>query len=112
MGTRRVDVHVAGGGAPVSAIFTLGASWYRRMRAEYQDVHEAQYAAAVAATHGHMVNRRGLDRGWTSERVFTATPVAVRAYATRELLDHLAGHPRTTLAAYEAAWLETLMEAS
>lgn len=90
----------------MSVIFDSAAREWAQMRRDYQDVVEAEYAAALAATNGYMVNRAGVERGWTTWRVFTGPPNVVAAYGTDELRDHLAAHPRLTLARFEQQWLD------
>ena len=89
-----------------SVIFREAAELWRQMRLEYQDVVEAQYQAAEVATHGHMVNARGRERGWSAYSVFMGGPNVVGAYASDELRDWLLEHPRTTLRQFEACYAE------
>lgn len=88
----------------MSVIYGWATEQWNQMRRDYQDVLEAQYAAAVHATHGYMVNARGLAAGHNSLSVFTGSQQIIGAYGTRELKDWLWNHPRTTLAAFEAGW--------
>lgn len=87
-----------------SAIFARAAVEWAAMRDEYGVWLEAHTAAAVEATNGCLLNRRGLAAGIDSGRLFTASPVFADAYASRELRDFWARSPRLTLAAFEAAW--------
>lgn len=89
----------------MSAIFDRAARRWEQMRGEYELVRLAEYEAASAATRGHLLSRRGLAAGQDSWTVFTGGPHLVRAYGSDELREHLQQHPRTTLAAFEAAWL-------
>lgn len=76
------------------------------MRAELDAVRLAEYDAASAATRGNLLSRRGLAAGVDSWDVFLGGPNMVRAYGSDELREHLERHPRTTRAAFEAAWFE------
>lgn len=93
-------------------IFDLAASQWRRMRSDYQDVLEAQYAAAEHTCNGYLVNARGRAAGVTGMTVFTGPPNVVAAYASDELVEHLSVHPRLTLADFERQWLEAEVLAS
>lgn len=90
----------------MSLIFATASAQWAAMRAAYQDVLEAQYEAAEEATNGYMVNARGQAKGWTGMAVFTGPPTVVQAYASDELKEHLAAHPRTSTRAFEAQWFE------
>lgn len=91
--------------ASTSAIYAFAEELRQDMMAEYGAIREAQYAEAVEATHGHMVNERGRQLGVTSWAVFEG-PHLLAAYGSAELRQHLAAHPRTTRTDFEAAWLE------
>ena len=88
-----------------SAIFAHAAELHAPMQRDLALVREAQYAAAVDACNGNLVNARGRAAGVTSWDVFTGGRHLVTAYGTDELRDHLAAHPRTTLAAFEREWI-------
>lgn len=88
-----------------SAIYAFAEELRREMITEYGAVREAQYAAAVDATNGNMVNARGKYLGVDSWAVFES-PTLRAAYGSPELLEHLDAHPRTTRTEFEAAWLE------
>lgn len=91
----------------MSAIFDVATAQWRRMRAEYQDVLDAQYAAAEHTCNGNLVNARGRAAGVTGMDVFTGPPNVVTAYASDELAEHLRNHPRLTLAEFERQWLDS-----
>lgn len=90
----------------MSAIFTAAAGLAREMLAELDAVRVAEYEAASAATRGHMLSRRGLAAGVDSWTVFLGNRAVLAAYGSDELREHLAAHPRTTRAAFEAEWLD------
>lgn len=75
---------------------------WREMKAEWDDLHEAEFMAAEEATNGVMVSRYGHHVGVTSRAVFKHT---YPKYASEELLAYLREHPRTTLAAFELQWM-------
>ena len=93
----------------MSAIYDHAADLWDRMHREYRLVSEAQYHAAEVATNANMVNARGRAAGWASWDVFHGPPSVVTAYGTEELWDHLNDHPRTTLRAFEAQWVQTYL---
>ena len=88
-----------------SAIYAFAEELRREMLAEYGAIREAQYNAAVEATNGVMVNARGRELGVSTWAVFEG-PSLLAAYGSPELRAHLAAHPRTTRADFEASWLE------
>lgn len=89
-----------------SPIFAKAAEEWARMRSAYGDYLEAHMAAAVEATNGYLLNPKGKAKGVTQEQLFTAGPNVAAAYASEELADFWRTHPRMTLAAFEAQWLE------
>lgn len=94
---------MAGKRPSTSSIYAYAESLRREMLAEYYIVQEAEHNAAVVATNGYMVNRRGRERGLTGWDVFHGPPNVFEAYATDELKDH--GRPLTRTA-FEREWLE------
>lgn len=92
-----------------SAIYAYAADLWREMREEYALVQEAEYAQAVDATDGNLVNARGVAKGWTSWQVMWASWTVLRAYGTEELLDHLRTNPRTERRDFERSWLDTYL---
>lgn len=91
-----------------SAIYAYAETLRQEMLAEYQTVLEAQLEAAGAATNGVMLNKRGRARGLTEMDIFTANNVIFQAYASEELREYLAAHPRTTRTSFEEQWLDRL----
>lgn len=89
-----------------SPIFAKAAEEWARMRLAYGDYLEAHMAAAVEATNGCMLNPKGKAKRVTQEQLFTAGPNVAAAYASEELADFWRNHPRMTLSAFEAQWLE------
>lgn len=89
-----------------SPIFARAADEWARMRLAYGDYLEAHMLAAELATNGTFLNARGKAAGITQEQLFTAGPSVTAAYASEELRDFWAEHPRMTLAQFERAWVE------
>lgn len=99
----------------MSLISDAVAEW-RECRAEYDDTLYAQYEAAEEATRGAMLNARGRARGIDAFTLFMGPERRAFAYASEELVEHWAAHPRVTFAAFEKQWQrnrdELLREAS
>lgn len=74
-----------------------------RARSEWRDLRESEYAAAVDATRGVMLNAAARARGVTSWDLYTHNRAYVARWGSPELVEHLAAHPRTTWAAWERA---------
>jgi len=91
-----------------SVIFARARAQWHAMRRDYQDVLEAQYAAAEEATNGYMVTAEGQSWGWSGWSVFTSNPTTQAAHGSPELLEWLREHPRLTLAEFERQWAEGL----
>lgn len=90
-----------------SPVFTFAAAQWGTVDAEFQILRQAEYDTAVEETGGFMVNARGVAAGWDTWRVFTGSTNILAAYASDELRDHLARHPRVRRADFERMWLET-----
>lgn len=90
----------------MSAIFERAAREWAAMRSEYGDYLEAHIAAAYDATNGVLLNARGRAAGVSEERLFLAGGSFAAAYASEELREFWAAHPRLTVEAFEAAWAE------
>lgn len=89
-----------------SSVFAVAVARYHELRGDYELVLEAAYASAEAATNGHMLNRRAKDAQISTWDLFTHNDVFARAYASEELLEHWARHPRPTFRSYEAQMSE------
>ncbi|WP_136057277.1 hypothetical protein [Microbacterium sp. K24] len=77
---------------------------WRECRAEYDDTLYAQYEAAEEATRGAMLNARGRAKGIDPFTLFMGNEVRARAYASEELIEHWASHPRINYARFERKW--------
>lgn len=89
-----------------SPVFAWIARQWRQIDAEFMLARQAEYDTAVKETNGVMVNARGVAAGWDTWRVFTGSHNVLAAYASEELRDHLAAHPRTRREDFERTWLE------
>ncbi len=85
----------------MSVIIQAAIERYREVRDEYEVVLIAAYEQAADVTRGAMVNDRGQAQGISDWDLFTHNDTFARAYATEELIEHWALHPRPTFAAYE-----------
>ncbi|MGW8430907.1 hypothetical protein ACWGJ9_07255 [Curtobacterium citreum] len=89
-----------------SAAVGFGIDLYRQIRAEFEDVRTAAYELALEETRGRLLNDRGRNAGIDAWDLFIGNEARARAYASEELLEHWAAHPRITVTAYEQQVLE------
>lgn len=89
-----------------SAIFEQAAAMWAAMKADFDLELEAHISAAESATCGYLLAPEARAAGVDIYRLFTANRTAAAAWATEELRDFWAAHPRPTLAAFERAWFE------
>lgn len=87
----------------MSLISDAFAEW-RECRAEYDETLYTRYAAAEEATRGAMLNARGRAKGIDPFSLFMGPEVRALAYASEELVEHWAQHPRVTFAKFEKQW--------
>lgn len=87
----------------MSIIRDAFADW-RECRAEYDETLYAQFEAAEEATWGALLNARGRARGIDPFSLFMGPEVRALAYASEELVEHWAAHPRITFAQFEKQW--------
>ncbi|WP_349862617.1 hypothetical protein [Leifsonia sp. WHRI 6310E] len=90
----------------MSRIFALAASSWRSMRAEYEIYREGAYERAETDCNGVLLNARGKKAGVDPYSLFMGNEARALAYASEELVDHWARHPRLTFAAFERQHLE------
>lgn len=90
----------------MGAIFAAAAREWRRMREDYGVYLESHIAAAVEATGGCLFSKAARQAGVTETSLFMASASVARSWASRELLDFWAEHPRVTVEQFEQAWLE------
>jgi hypothetical protein len=84
-----------------SAVFAHAAAVRATLRADYEQVRGSAYLAAEEATRGALLNARGKRQGIDAYSLFIGSDVRARAYASDELLEWWASHPRLTFTAYE-----------
>ncbi|WP_277212319.1 hypothetical protein [Isoptericola croceus] len=94
----------------MSAVITHAMDTWRHIRAEFQDLLEARYAAAENALGPALLNRRGWEAGIDPMSLFYGPRTRVDAYASRELLDWFAEHGRTTYTEFETQYLEAMID--
>ena len=63
---------------------------------EYRDEVYRQWLAAETATNGYMLNQAGRYRGIDERSLFVGPESRVRKYASPELMEWFASHPRPT----------------
>ncbi|MDO5633291.1 MAG: hypothetical protein Q4G34_00240 [Micrococcus sp.] len=90
----------------MSVIYARARDQWREMHAEYRAEVERRYLLAEEATNGYMVNRRGRALGLTGWDLFNSRANNFYAFASEELLEHVAISGRVTLADFETAWLD------
>jgi hypothetical protein len=89
----------------VSAIFMHAARTYAECRDEFELVVMVAYDAAFEACRGRLLNPRGERLGVDDYTLFTGTEKRAYAYASEELVEWWADHPRPRLAQFEREWL-------
>lgn len=87
----------------MSIITDAFAEW-RECRAEYDECLYSQYIAAEEATSGALLNARGRAAGIDAFTLFMGNERRALAYASEELIEHWASHPRITFARFERQW--------
>lgn len=95
-----------------SAIFAQAAAAWHQCRAEYQAHLEAAYARAERETNGYLLNRAGRAAGIDSYSLFTGPHARACKYASTELLEHWAAHPRVSFTEFEHDWATTELRAA
>lgn len=81
------------------------AAW-RECRADYDELLYSAYVRAEDATRGAMLNARGRAKGIDPFSLFMGTAARAYAYASEELIEHWAEHPRVTFAEFERQWAD------
>ncbi|MBU4213561.1 MAG: hypothetical protein KJ792_02770 [Actinobacteria bacterium] len=87
-----------------SVIFAEAASAWRECRDAYDLFLEDQHSQAERACRGNLLNRRGRTAGIRAETLFLGPWSRARAYASDELLEWWATHPRQTFSQFERSW--------
>lgn len=89
-----------------SAAVGFGIELYKQIRADFEEYRLSAYEAASEACRGRLLNDRGRRAGIDAWDLFIGNEARARAYASEELLEHWAAHPRVTVAAYERQVLD------
>lgn len=84
-----------------SPLFAQAIEQWRELRAEYEDHRVAAYLVAEEACRGAMLNARGRRAQIDALSLFMGTEARAHAYASPELIEHWATHPRVTFAQFE-----------
>jgi hypothetical protein len=84
-----------------SAVFAHAAALRATLRADFEQVRGSAYLAAEEATRGALLNARGKRAGIDAYSLFIGSGVRANAYASEELREWWAAHPRLTFTEYE-----------
>lgn len=77
---------------------------WREARQAYDDALVAAYVAAEEATNGRLLNDRGRRADIDALSLFMGPEIRAHAYASEELRDWWAQHPRVTFEDFERQW--------
>lgn len=72
-----------------------------QLRIEFEDYREHAYREAEEACRTKLLNRRGERAGVSSLSLFYGSEIRARAYASEELLEWWATHPRPVFEVFE-----------
>lgn len=87
-----------------SPIFAHAADQYRQMRAEFDVVLEAAYAAAEEGTHGKLLNAAGRAAPVDAYSLLMGQWTRVLKYGSPELVEWFEAHGRPSVAEFEREW--------
>ena len=90
-----------------SPVFRQALDRIAQLRDEHRSITLHAYMQAEEAVSGAMLNDRGRRAGIDPYALFTHNTTFMRAYASEELIEHLAAHPRLTFEQYEYLMTET-----
>lgn len=93
-----------------SAIFQLASRQWAEMHSEYQRYIEASYNRALEATGGVLVNSAGRAKHIDGYDLMTGPAIRAYRYASEELTDYWAHHPRLSMNDFETQWVEGNLE--
>lgn len=88
-------------GRPLSPILRDAFEHQRRLRDEFSALRLQQYLDAENATNGALLNADGRRRRIDPMQLFTSNHTFAYRYASEELRDWWAHHPRMTFPEYE-----------
>jgi len=95
-----------------SIIFKFAVGHWRTLRAEFETVRESAYSEAADACNGVLLNARGKRAGIDPYSLFIGNETRAHAYASEELVEWWASHPRLTWSAFEKQSVEPDWEES
>lgn len=87
-----------------SPIFAAALDAWAECREAYALHLEAQYEAALNATNGTLLNRRGIAEGVSTWSLFLGPRGRADAFASEELRAFWVRTPRVTFAQFEREW--------
>ena len=91
----------------MSALIRQAFADWRECRAEYDHVLYSQYETAAEACREALLNRAGRRARIDPLSLFMGPRARAFKYASDELLEHWAAHPRVTFAEFERQWIAT-----
>lgn len=89
-----------------SPIFASAVESYHSARAEFGILMEAAYAQAEEDCRGALINARGRRAGVDAFSLFMGAWSRAKAYASPELIEWWATHPRITWTEFERQYTE------
>jgi hypothetical protein len=90
----------------VSVLVKEALAAWRVCRDDFELYREYAYQSAHEACTGKLLNRRGQQAGIDPWSLFIGNEARAYAYASEELTDWWAAHPRLTFARFEQQWSE------
>lgn len=89
-----------------SALFRRFLEERAACRDAFEEYRTAAYAAAEEVTRGRLLNRRGVAAGVDPYSLFMGNASRANAYASEELREHWARHPRPVYERFERQWID------
>jgi hypothetical protein len=94
----------------MSAIFERASQQWAAMHSEFERYVEASYNKALEATGGVLVNAEGRAKHIDGYDLFTGPAIRAYRYASEELQEYWAAHPRLSMNDFETQWVEGTLE--
>lgn len=94
----------------MSAIFELASRQWADMRYDWERHVEAEYNKALEHTGGVLTNMEGRALHIDGYDLFTGPAIRAYRYASEELTDYWAHHPRLSMTDYETQWVQGNLE--
>lgn len=94
----------------MSAIFKRASQQWAEMHTEFERYVEASYNKALEASGGVLVNAAGKAKHIDGYDLFTGPAIRAYRYASEELQQYWAAHPRLSMNDFEAQWVEGALE--